>query len=159
MLPNTSKHPLLPTYSLLLTGQVPSCPVGLWGRHWLQPPGPGAIPGTADKGSHLGLLSQEHSFQSGYSLPRPIPSLGAGGVGWVPWLPNPMLRIFKQVELTLFSQVPNHLAGHLLSKKPFLIRTQRQIWGAQEVGRVTPDFSLRLLGQEGVGVGMLGKQP
>lgn len=45
MLPNTSKHPLLPICPWLSQGQVTSYPVGLWGRHWFQVPGPG----TADK--------------------------------------------------------------------------------------------------------------
>lgn len=54
-------------------------------------------------------------------------------------------RGLKQVELMLFSLVPKHLAGHLLSKQPYLIRPQRQVWGIQAGGippqEVIPDLS------------------
>lgn len=66
-----------------------------------------------------------------------------------------MLRAWKQVELTPYSQAPKHCAG-TASQKAFLIGTRRQVWGAQE-GGVTPDFTSRLLGQGGFGVGTLGK--
>lgn len=46
---NTLKPPLLAACPLLSPGQVPSCPEGFW----FQAPGSGAVPGTADKGSHL----------------------------------------------------------------------------------------------------------
>ena len=126
---------------------MPSCSVGLQ----FQAPGPGAVPGTADKGSHLGFLSQGYSFQSGYSLPpASVPPL-TGGPGWVVGgvlgFPNPVLNVLEQVARTRSSQVLKHLTGHLLSKKTFLIRTQRQVWGAREGGtlpppsEVTPDVS------------------
>ena len=91
------------------------------------------------------------SLVTHYPLPRSLPSLGAlvggPGGGEVLGFPNSVLKVLKQVARTLSSQVLKHLAGHLLSKKAFLIRTQRQVWGARE-GRtlpppseVTPDFS------------------
>lgn len=84
---------------------------------------------TVDKAPTWASLSLEHSFQPGYSLPPALaPPLtgGPGGVGCeagrggsILWFSKHDGRLFKQVELTLFSQVPKHLAGHLLSKSLF----------------------------------------
>lgn len=74
----------------------------------------------------------------------PPPLLGAlRGVRGIPNFPEG--RAFKQVELALFYQVPKHLTGHVLLKKPFLITSQKAglgcpgRWGP--LCEVTPDLS------------------
>lgn len=94
------------------------------------------------------LRAIHSSLVTHYPLPRSLPSLGAlVGERDVLGSPSPVLKVLEQVVQTRSSQVLKHLAGHLLSKKAFLIRTQRQVWGARKGGtlpllsEVTPDFS------------------
>ena len=116
-------------------------------------PGPGAVPGTAIRTPTWALISG--TFIPAWLLITRV----LAPWSWGPGLPNSKLRVFKQVGLPLYPQVPEHLAGHLLPKKAFLNQNPEAGLGCIGSGEATPDFALRALGQVGVGMGMWGKQP
>lgn len=148
---NTLKPPLLAACPLLSPGQVPSCPEGFW----FQAPGSGAVPGTADKGSHLASYRRDIHSSLVTQLPpasappligSPVCGCGRGcGLGAVLGFPIPGLRVFEQVELTLCSELLKHLEGQLFIKKAFFNRVPEAGLGCTQEGGVSPALKSHLI--------------